>query len=481
MQPKDSKKLKLNIPNSNQGTNNKKLESKVLINKIISKTKSSKIPSDSNNHNQKGLESKLFSGNYIKNNRNANNEKKNKNAMSNYQAKTNYERRGSKFEPKTRQKITNKLNEGEKKLKKNKGITKKNSCTFEGKKNNPFTKANNDITDKKKKIEFYKNYASIINSKQLNNINNESITGIGTKKLLEFLVTLSPIGTSKCHELITKNINKIIELENKIKDIIKKTQDDIKNIKEKGNKDDKENESNNDNTINFNKIYNENNKNNLEENIQIIGKESNMRKSIYRLLFSFIMQLLEQINRLSYNIANQELRELNNNNDNLFMINNNPSITSNNSLFMSEIQDDFCERLINITKSFISSDIDLSEINGKNKNIEDIKNNFSTFGQILDDNLFNDEDDQIIEYNGNDPENILKNKNKKNFMIHPNEILDKIQIDEKKGKKIIHHYSNSLKVNSNLEKLERKKNKEEDDINDKQMDNIGKGKNCNIF
>ena len=72
-------------------------------------------------------------------------------------------------------------------------------------------------------------------------------------------------------------------------------------------------------------------------------------------------------------------------------------------------------------------------------------------------------------------------------MIHPNEILDKVQNNEKKDKKIIHYYSNSLKVNSNLEKLEKKKNKDEENIKDEQFDNIdnidnfNKGKNCIIY
>ena len=468
MQPKDSKKIKATNQNSNQISNNKKIENKIIINKVISKTKSSKLSPDSNTHSQKTTEQKINSNIHSKI-KNINYEKKNKKMTSNYQTKTSYERRGSKYGPLSKQKISHKITTADKKTHKN---SKKNSCIFESKKN-PFVKqkTNDDIAEKKKKIEFYKNYANIINSKQQNNVNNENITGIGTRKLLEFLVTLSPIDTSKCDELITKNISKIIEIENKIKDIIQGTQDEIKNIKDKY---ESENKGKNTDNSGYNKIH-------LEKNIEIIGKESKMRKSIYKLLFSFIMQLLEQINKLSYNIANKELNNIPNN-DNLFMNNNNPSIISNNSLFISDIQDDFCERLFNITKSFISSDIDLSEINGKNNG--DIKNNAENFGKILDDNLFKDEE-EIIDYNRFDSGEILKSK--KNGMIHPNEILDKVQNNEKKDKKIIHYYSNSLKVNSNLEKLEKKKNKDEENIKDEQFDNIdnidnfNKGKNCIIY
>ena len=155
-----------------------------------------------------------------------------------------------------------------------------------------------------------------------------------------------------------------------------------------------------------------------------------MRKDIYKLFFNFITDLLEQINKLSNNIAGQEINDLNLR-DNTFSSNdlfaNNNSENSNNSLFASNIEEEFCERLINITKSFISSDIDLI----------DLKSNFE-LDEIKKNDLFINEEDKDYDY---------KNKNKKIFMIHPNEILDKIQKEEKKDKKVIHHYSNSLKVN----------------------------------
>ena len=237
-----------------------------------------------------------------------------------------------------------------------------------------------------------------------------------------------------------------------------KTQEEVEEIYNKENK--------NKNNLSENRIS-------IEQNIEIINKESKMRKDVYIILFNFITQLLEQINKLSNNIAENELTELNNvsNNDNIFLINNknNCSITSNNSLFASEIQDEFCGQLMNLTQSFMNNDFDISRINFNG----DIK-----FGKNLDDNLFNDDDD-FKEYNA-----LLKNKSKKTGMMHPNEILNKIKNDDKKNKKVIHHYSNSLRVNSNLEKLEEKINNDEDNINIEQFENLRnmmQQNNCSIF
>ena len=68
--------------------------------------------------------------------------------------------------------------------------------------------------------------------------------------------------------------------------------------------------------------------------------------------------------------------------------------------------------------------------------------------------------------------------------MHPNEILNKIKNINEKDRKVIHHYSNSLKVNSNLEKLEEKVNNDEENINIEQFGEIKKmiqGNNCSIF
>ena len=157
-------------------------------------------------------------------------------------------------------------------------------------------------------------------------------------------------------------------------------------------------------------------------------------------------------------------------------MNSNNIISDNsntNSLFISNIEGEFCEKLINITKSFISSDIDLN----------DLKSNFDNEDFLFDKNnrLFKDNENKI----SNDDKEfnfIFKDKIKN---IHPNEILNKIQNDEKKNKRVIHHYSNSLRVNSNLEKLEEKINKddeaEEIETSKKEGINLEKLKNCLIF
>jgi hypothetical protein len=291
---------------------------------------------------------------------------------------------------------------------------------------------------------------------------------------------LTPIDTSKCEELINNNMNKIIELDNKISLIVKTTQNEIIKI------------SNGD----INGKRNKDNKISTKQNIEIINLESNMRKKIYIIFFDFITQLLEQINQLSNNIANQDINNLNimdisSSNNDLFINNTN---MGNNSLFISNMEEEFCEKLINITKSFVSSDIDLADLNSNyNGNIV----NFSNGGKMEEipedkefnfdnDNLLNDNDDdnKIINYNNNEYNCVLNSKSKKLFKIHPNEILDKINKEDKKDRKVLHHYSNSLKVNSNLEKLEGKINYDDNNLNSDTIESLGnmeKFKNCNIF
>ena len=454
MNPKDSKKTKFTSnSNSYLTTKSKKVENNdVSINKLLTKNKMSKAPIDNNTHNQKYQESK-----FNKYNKNLNNdiktkakeiEKKKKSNLTKYQTKTNNEKVDTKNETLNKPKTPNKLTTIDKTHPKSKNISKKNSVVLERRKS-PFSRTkSNYINDKKKKVINNEN-----KTKERNKNENE------TKKLFQFLVGLTPVDSSKCNELINKNLYKIIELENKVKDIVIQTQDEIEHINKKGN-----------NNLNDN----EKNKITLEQNIEIINKESKMRKDIYKLLFNYITEVLEQINKLSYNIANHELKELNNisSKEDLFlMINNNGSLESNNSLFASEIQEELCGRLINITKSFINSEIDLSEINFKG----DI--NFNNLGKKYDDNLFVDDDDDIEDY-----KNLLKNKSKRT--IHPNEILDKAKNNDKKDPNVIRHHSNHLKVNSNLEKLEEKVNNDEDNINIEQFGNIKnlmQGNNCFIF
>ena len=441
MQPKDSKKLKaVDSQGSNILSKSKRLENNVQIKKLLTKTKSVKSPLDNNIKNQEIRINKLTKNINTENKTNTKERTQKRKIINAFQTDSNDNKSANKVDSSTKSKIYNKLNTGKKKQRKNTAIPEKNKNKLELKKT-PFVRSKTIYINSKKR-------KNIHNEK---NKNEEIMTGFGTKKLFELLSSLSPIDSNKYGKLLNKNISKIIELENKIKKIIIQTQEEIEEISNKDNKN-KENEVEKRIT--------------LDNNIEIINKESKMRKDIYIILFHFIKELLEQINKLSYNIANQELSELNDlqNNDNIFLINNNnnSSITSNNSLFASEIQDDFYGRLINITRSFINSDFDISAINFNNN----------------EDNLFNDDEDY------NDYNYLLKNKSKKKIMMHPNEILNKIQNDDKKDKKVIHHYSNSLKVDSNLEKLEEKIHNDEENINSEQFGNLRnmiQKNNCFIF
>ena len=450
MQIRDSKKNKnINYQNNNTSSNNKHLEDNYSINKIISKNKNSKIVNDNNNNSNinrvKTHETKanIYQNKLTKNNTNLEKEKKSKSihiSLNKYE-KTKNEKKSQKISTFAKQKTPNKLNILQK-TKKSK-VTKKNTTSIKKK---PFLKSqtSNEINNKRRKSEdiYLKNKKE--KKQKLNKID-EKETGFNTKKLLEFLISLSPIDTSKCDDLISNNMNKIIDLENKISEITRISQYEI--IKITNNEDNKDN-----------KIT-------TKQNLEIINIESKMRKDIYKLFFDFITDLLEQINKLSNNIAGQDndlnLRDNTFSSNDLFA--NNNSENSNNSLFVSNIEEEFCERLINITKSFISSDIDLNDLKS---NLDFDKND-----------LFNAEENKAID----------KNKNKKIFMIHPNEILDKIQKEEKTDKKVIHHYSNSLRVNSNLEKLEGKKNNDDNKMTKMNSGTIGtfgnleKLKNCNIF
>ena len=443
MLPNESKKKKFsNYKVSSLAQKNKKSDNSTEYNKHLNKIKSSKNPIDN-----------IMKNNINKNNNldgiiNAKDKDKKKKNSKQYNTKSINEKSSAKIDSITKQKTPNKL--GEKKTQINQIKLKKNTYAIEN-----------------RKSPLIRSKTHYINEKKTNNINNEKKTKEkyhkGSTKLIDIVKALSPIDNSKFNNLISKNLNQILELENQVKSIVKNAQDDIKAINEKENK---------------NIGNNKENKISLEQNIEIIDKESKMRKEIYRLLFNFITDLLNQINKLSNNIANKEITDLNNlpkdRNPLISNNNNNASIESNNSLFISEIQEEFCGKLINFTKSFINSEIDLSEI--KFINNDDIKNNYQNFEKNFDDNLFNDDDD--FDYY----KNLLKNK--KTTMMHPNEILNKIQKIDQKDKKIIHHYSNNLKVNSNLEKLEEKINTDEENINIEQfgtIKNIIQRNNCSIF
>ena len=407
MQSKDSKKFKNNNnQNNNSSTNNKHLEDNILINKLIPKNKNSKIITNNNSNSNilktKNQESKVNTSNFnqnkiSKNSINVEKEKKTKNIHIpiNTHEKNNEKKIGKIIKQKTPNKAYN-----IDKTKKPK-ITKKTGI-YESKKKS-FIKSKTLYDDKRKKGD-NNSYRLKKEKKEKKKQNDVKDNGFNTQKLLEFLISLSPIDTSKCDDLISNNMNKIIELENKIAEISKNTEIEILKII-------------NDENNNGNKIT-------TKQNLEIINIESNMRKDIYKLFFNFITELLEQINKLSNNIANQEINDLNfkdssSNNDNLFINNsNNVSDMSYNSLFVSNIEEEFCEKLINITKSFIGSDIDLLDLKS-NFDIDD-KNKKNE-----NDLFFNEEDNKVIDNNSNDYNCILKSRSKKIFMIHPNEILNK--------------------------------------------------------
>ena len=489
MQNKEQKKTKnINNQNINSSSNNKNLEEYFLINKLIQRNKNSKSITNNNSNSNilraNTLEPKVNANTNsqnksIKNNTLTDNDKQNitykdkeKKTKSiflppSFHDKIGSEKKATKTGGAAKKKTPIKLEVPDKK---NKNKLSKRISGINDQKKNPFLKSkySNEINDKKKKNDGNNKNK---NNKKETNKKDKIENGLNTQKLLEFLISLSPIDTSKCDDLISNNMNKIIELENKIKEISKITDNEIKKI-----------------------TNDENNKNKIttKQNIEIINKESKMRKEIYILFFNFIMGLLEQINKLSNHIANQEINDLNikdnnsSSNDNLFINSNNGSDMSNNSLFVSNIEEEFCEKLINITKSFISSDIDLNDLrsNFDNPDNQSERINLSRWNKIENGDMVNGEDNKVIDFNDNDYDLFLKNHNKKMIMIHPNEILNKIQNEEKKNKKVIHHYSNSLKVNSNLEKLEGKINNDDDNINSDIIGNIGnleKLKNCQIF
>jgi len=506
MQNKDSKKVKnTNNQNNNSNPNNKYLQDYFLINKLIPKNKNSKLASN-NSSNANILRVKTQE----KSNINTNNQNKiNKsntnleNPMQSVNGKEKEKKNKNIYMPMNIDKIGSDKKSSKARVTKTKTpinleenkkskMTNKNAGINDTKKNPYFKNKDKDsinYNEKRKKSDngYYKLKSETLNdNKENNNKKNELFesedksNGIGTQRLLEFLVSLTPIDTSKCEELINNNMNKIIELENKISEIVKMTQNEKNRI------------SNDD----INGKRNKDNKITTKQNIEIINLESNMRKKIYIIFFNFITQLLEQINQLSNNIANQDINNLNimdisSSNNDLFINNTN---MGNNSLFISNIEEEFCEKLINITKSFVSSDIDLADLNS---NYNENNANFSNGGKIVElplekdfnlenDNLSNDNDDdnKIINYNNNEYNCVLKRKSKKLFKVHPNEILDKIHNEEKKDRKVLHHYSNSLKVNSNLEKLEGKINNDDDNVNSDTIESLGnleKFKNCHIF
>ena len=228
------------------------------------------------------------------------------------------------------------------------------------------------------------------------------------KRFLEILISLTPEKKEKKkNEKSEKECN-----ENKFKEKTNKSSDkkleslltEIKKI-EKEKKKLIQNKQKTETNINIDK----NNKKNLrlilnyemKKNIEIIEEESNMRMESYNKFFDFIFDTLNQINEISKDINIKLIEEeyINKNelNNNISTFNCNTS-----SLFISSLNDDFYKKLLDITKSIISSS-------------RTIKMNES----ILFDNTGNKVDDKEMT-----PQ--IKSKNIKIFKTHPNDILNKL-------------------------------------------------------
>ena len=468
MEPKDSKRRK-NIHNQSNSLSgiNKHIDNPISIHKLINRNKmprtiKTNFPSNTNSKNLDekiviNSKNKINSNTKIINNIKQNDDgKKTKNCLTSKISEKKFPKLGDKFKkPKTPIKSTNFEKQ------KSKKITEKNS------KKNPFFKENKiEISEKPKKR---KSENMLIKPKNKNNndikndennqklpLNEQKIVDFKTQKLLELLFTLSPIDIDKCDDLISYNMNKILELQQKMSEISKMAQYEILKVSCDDSK--------------------KNNQMKHKQEMQIINIESNMRKDTYILFFNFISDILNQINSLTNNLGKKETGDNNlvkESSDNRIL--NNSSLISNSSFLVSNIEDEFCEKLIGITKSFISDfDIDLSEINLLNLNkINKQKQERGEYEYNL-----NDDENKITDF---DTENGIKDKEKdKETNVQTKQIFEKINVEPKVERKVLHHYSNSLRVNSNFEKLEAK-NKIDEKKNDNNQDKMKNFQKCIIF
>ena len=340
-------------------------------------------------------------------------------------------------------------------------ITKKTNCTIEN--------TNNKNHDKTKMIQEDSNLNDLL-----------------TQKLFELFVLITPKEDDS--NKISKNLLSNIKLENNIQEI-KHLDDEIRDITQENEKNIKKIQSTKKTTKSFK--YEKEAKININKNLEIIKAKSIMRIEIYKKYFDFISKLLFQIDQLSNNIANKF--------DNVCIINNINNINNINKTIVQnfDINDEniILNNLSFLSKSLLESFIENKEkekILTKNKYIEndnitidlncsEEKNNSTDFKEFLDkkflDTTNKEENLNQINIVNN---SILKNKSKKFLFIHPNEILSRIHSEEKKLRKVLHHYSNSLKVNSNEDKMKGKNNINniENQNNFQLFDNENK---CGIF
>ena len=326
------------------------------------------------------------------------------------------------------------------------------------------------------------------------------------KKLMEVFISLTP---DKIIKDENKNKNEILDDNNSIQDENTKKKlgelfNEIKMVEKEKKKviEKKEAKDINDkitqkqmNDLNEFELTNKR----IQKKIEIMDEESNMRINTYNKYFRFIFETLDQINNLAYNVnienKPKEEKKLNeneikldennkeniinniniNNKDNGNKINNNIETSLNNkkppvnthssnsdssSFFVSSINDDFYKKLLDITKSIINS---------------------TTIP--INDN-YNENSDKIKEPNNiKSPENNEKNKNI--FMIHPNEILNKIKYQCKTDYKTKKYSYNIFHNNNSSEEIERGKNMVKIDYYKKSnlFNNVDKNSklNCIIF
>ena len=380
-----------------------------------------------------------------------------------------------------------KENENDKKLNININKKRRNSISLRKYKTNLLKPINKNIiksiTQTKPNSNSKKNALDVSKKekekKDIKNIN--SSEDFLLKKLLEVFISLTPDkitkdkNKNKNESLDENNVNedksskkKLGDLFNEIKKIEKEKKKIILNKNSKDLNDKIIQKQMND----LNEYEMTNRK--IQKKIEIMDEESNMRISTYNKYFKFIFDTLDQINSLAHNVNIENKNEIkeekklneneikfdennkenimnnyntNNRNDSKKICNNIESSLKNkkspvkthssnsdsSSFFVSSINDDFYKKLLDITRSIINS---------------------TTIP--INDNYNEDNDNSKGQNNIKSPEHNEKNKNI--FMIHPNEILNKIKYQCKTDYKTKKYSSNIFHNKNFSEEIERGKN-----------------------
>ena len=306
--------------------------------------------------------------------------------------------------------------------------------------NNKNINLTNKLNEKNKNEDLLKNKQNIIEDNNSLKKLLEVFTSITSEKIKkeksenESMENKITYVTNKCSEKkLDSLLNEIKRMEKEKKKIIeKKSIKEVKFIM--------------DNNKKINSLTNNSYKNSLEylkykieKKIEIIKEESNMRIDTYNKYFEFIFDILNQINKLSNNIKldpkkEKEEKNKNNiqnnlNNESLFKsipINNMAHSNSNSSsLFISSLNDDFYKKILDITKSIISSSKTIKMNENLNESSFPSKSHIKNFSPQI------------------------KRKNKNLFSVHPNDILDKLKHEYKTDYKKCKYNSHLIKQNNN--------------------------------